>query len=224
MQMLWNWYTIDSCFIARSWHVRSSGAFAGSCIGVILLVISLEFLRRAQRELDRYFRRVNSSSISSHQPSAAAAAQPTGEESGSSASSGRSGKGLTAAVTGRGMVDGGRMTTVVGPLKWWQQLVRSALFMVQFAVGYFVMLLAMYYNGELFLDPFLFFFFGGILRTPRARSSPPLHPVPRVPAGVVTRRRVRWGRRKTYWVGMRAALSVPRADEDVFGAFGWMVY
>lgn len=159
MQMLWNWYTIDSCFIARSWHVRSSGAFAGSCIGVILLVISLEFLRRAQRELDRYFRRVNSSSISSHQPSAAAAAQPTGEESGSSASSGRSGKGLTAAVTGRGMVDGGRMTTVVGPLKWWQQLVRSALFMVQFAVGYFVMLLAMYYNGELFLDPFLFFFF-----------------------------------------------------------------
>lgn len=162
ISMLWNWYTIDSCFIARSWHVRSSGAFAGSCIGVILLVISLEFLRRAQRELDRYFRRVNSSSVSSHQPSAAAA-QPTGEESGSSASSGRSGKGLTAAVTGRGLVEGGRMTTVVGPLKWWQQLVRSALFMVQFAVGYFVMLLAMYYNGYIIICIFIGAFLGAAI-------------------------------------------------------------
>lgn len=222
MQMLWNWYTIDSCFIARSWHVRSSGAFAGSCIGVILLVISLEFLRRAQRELDRYFRRVNSSSVSSHQPSAAAA-QPTGEESGSSASSGRSGKGLTAAVTGRGLVEGGRMTTVVGPLKWWQQLVRSALFMVQFAVGYFVMLLAMYYNGELFLDPFFFFF--DILRTPRARAF-----FPALASGSTRSCRCGYTSARAMGptqniLGRDARCTVcPSRDEDVFGAFGRMVY
>jgi hypothetical protein len=36
-------------FIASSWHVRSSGQFAGSCIGVILLAMSLESLRRASR-------------------------------------------------------------------------------------------------------------------------------------------------------------------------------
>lgn len=68
-QMLWNWYTIDSCFIAESWHVRSRGAFAGTCIGVILLVISLELVRRAHREYDawifRQWRLANSSNISS---------------------------------------------------------------------------------------------------------------------------------------------------------------
>lgn len=31
--------------------------FAGSCIGVILLVISLEFLRRSAKEYDRYILR-----------------------------------------------------------------------------------------------------------------------------------------------------------------------
>src|SRR5438128_1500329 len=28
--MLWNWYTIDSCFLASSWKITSTGAFAGS--------------------------------------------------------------------------------------------------------------------------------------------------------------------------------------------------
>lgn len=36
----------------------------------------------------------------------------------------------------------------VGVLRWWQQGVRAGVFVVQFAVGYLVMLLAMYYNGE----------------------------------------------------------------------------
>lgn len=52
--MLWNWYTIDSCFIASTWHVRSAGTFAVSCIGVVLLVMLLEFLRRSTKEFDRF--------------------------------------------------------------------------------------------------------------------------------------------------------------------------
>ncbi len=51
-----------------------------------------------------------------------------------------------------------RARTVMGPpgaaaffgppqLRLWQQMVRSGLYMLQFAVGYFIMLLAMYYNG-----------------------------------------------------------------------------
>jgi len=55
--MLWNWDTVDSCFIASSWKITSSGMFAGSCIGVILLVMSLEFLRRSVKEFDRYLLR-----------------------------------------------------------------------------------------------------------------------------------------------------------------------
>jgi solute carrier family 31 (copper transporter), member 1 len=66
--MLWNWNTIDACwyqhrdsrrltniragFLAPSWHVRSQGAFAASCIGVALLAASIEFLRRVGKEYD----------------------------------------------------------------------------------------------------------------------------------------------------------------------------
>lgn len=51
--MLWNWYTADACFLSSTWHITSRGMFAGSCIGVILLVLSLEFLRRLGKEYDR---------------------------------------------------------------------------------------------------------------------------------------------------------------------------
>ncbi|KAJ5208499.1 hypothetical protein N7449_002878 [Penicillium cf. viridicatum] len=54
ISMLWNWYTVDACFLAESWHVTSRGMFAGSCIGVICLVLSLELLRRLGREYDSF--------------------------------------------------------------------------------------------------------------------------------------------------------------------------
>ena len=130
--MLWNWYTIDSCFLARSWHVRSSGAFAGSCIGVILLVLSLEFLRRTQREFDRYLRRPLARNDSE-----------TGSGSGASSTA----KGGQVKVAGLSLSSLGA-TSNTGELKLWQQVIRALLYMLQFAVGYFVMLLAMYYNGE----------------------------------------------------------------------------
>lgn len=41
-------------FLSSSWHVTSRGMFAGSCIGVICLVIVLEFLRRVAREYDAF--------------------------------------------------------------------------------------------------------------------------------------------------------------------------
>lgn len=127
--MLWNWYTVDACFISTSWHVTSKGAFAGSCIGVIFLVIALEGLRRFQREFDRYLHRVNSAS--------APAPQLHAEDQSDTASR----KGLNSLPSALGRSSRGDQ------LKLWQQLLRSALFMMQFAVGYFVMLLAMYYNG-----------------------------------------------------------------------------
>ncbi|KAJ5163184.1 uncharacterized protein N7500_005014 [Penicillium coprophilum] len=41
-------------FLAKSWHITSRGMFAGSCIGVICLVLSLELLRRLGREYDSF--------------------------------------------------------------------------------------------------------------------------------------------------------------------------
>ena len=56
---MWNWNTIDTCFISSSWHIKSKGMFAGSCIGVVLLVVLLEALRRSVKEYDRYLIRSN---------------------------------------------------------------------------------------------------------------------------------------------------------------------
>ncbi|KAF3929180.1 hypothetical protein AA313_de0202232 [Arthrobotrys entomopaga] len=57
ISMLWNWYTVNACFISSTWKVSSEGIFALSCIGVILLVIALELVRRIQREYDRHILR-----------------------------------------------------------------------------------------------------------------------------------------------------------------------
>lgn len=123
--MLWNWYTVDSCFIARSWHVRSNGAFAGSCIGVILLVIALEFIRRTQREYDAFILRQWKSSVTE--------LQAERSESGSSTAK----QPLSAVVIPFQQRSGVFQPSI------FQQFIRSLLYMVQFGVGYFVMLLAM---------------------------------------------------------------------------------
>lgn len=138
--MLWNWYTIDACeqllpvslftstdtffpgFLSSQWHITSSGMMAGSCIGVILLVMSLELLRRASREYDGYI-------IRQHQ----AANPPTSTRGPSETDSDN--KTPTAQATA---CPAPRVSFKPSLL---QQLVRSTLHMLQFAVAYFVMLL-----------------------------------------------------------------------------------
>ena len=51
--MLWNWYTVDTCFLSSTWHNNTKAKFAGSVIGVFLLVIAIEGLRRLARDYDR---------------------------------------------------------------------------------------------------------------------------------------------------------------------------
>ena len=59
--MLWNWHTIDACFLTSSWHIKSYAMFACTCIGVVLLVVAVEFLRRVVKEYDAYLIRKHSS-------------------------------------------------------------------------------------------------------------------------------------------------------------------
>ena len=128
-------------FLSSSWYITSKGMFAGSCIGVILLVFSLEFLRRVGKEYDRYI--INqynkyataSSSVSStnHVPKGpSASAAPTSCN--------------TPAKRFRPNVS--------------QQAVRALLHMMQFAVAYFIMLLAMYFNGYIIICIFIGVFLG----------------------------------------------------------------
>ncbi|POR33538.1 Uncharacterized protein TPAR_06232 [Tolypocladium paradoxum] len=64
ISMLWNWYTIDACFLSTSWHITNNGMFAATCIGVVMLVVVVEFLRRMGKEYDalllRQFQRESS--------------------------------------------------------------------------------------------------------------------------------------------------------------------
>lgn len=52
--MLFNWYTIDACFLSPSWQIQNNGMFAATCIGVILLVMVVELCRRIGREYDAF--------------------------------------------------------------------------------------------------------------------------------------------------------------------------
>lgn len=52
ISMLWNWYTIDTCFIAQSWKNDTKGKFAGSCIGCFALVVAAQWLNRISRQFD----------------------------------------------------------------------------------------------------------------------------------------------------------------------------
>ena len=113
--MLWNWNTIDSCFLASSWKITSTGVFAGSCIGVVLLVISLEMLRRGVKEYDRFL-------ISKHIKSQASKGFPK-----SMAEEGSAGSACIATANGY------RPTIL-------EQTIRALLHTLQFAVVYFVML------------------------------------------------------------------------------------
>lgn len=126
--MLWNWQVDDACFISESWHITSKGMFAGSCIGVILLVISLEFLRRSVKEFDRYLVKQHVSRYAADANSVSASAD---ERPGPHKNDAATTSAMTAASC-----------TSIPPFRpnVWQQAIRALLHMLQFAVAYFVML------------------------------------------------------------------------------------
>jgi copper transporter 1 len=139
--------------------------FAGSCIGVILLVIALEFLRRVAREYDSFLVRdaqqKSQYQLQSqfHEPNLATSVVG----SSSSADHGKAPASTTtvagaaaAAAQGSGEGTGVRPTLA-------QQVIRAFLHMLQFAVAYFVMLLAMYFNGYIIICIFIGAFLGSFI-------------------------------------------------------------
>lgn len=148
-------------FISSTWRITSNGMFAGSCLGVILLVISLEFLRRAGREYDRYivdqFKHQIPRFSSAHENTSSRSPSSTGRADSNSKDLGRVDETFS-----ENRPYGPRNSRNVRPFRpsFLQQLVRAGLHMIQFAVAYFVMLLAMYYNGY-FIICILIGAFGG---------------------------------------------------------------
>lgn len=123
--MLWNWYTIDACFLSTSWHITSNGMFAVSCIGIAALVVALEFFRRIGKEYDALIVRQFKRNLNAR--AASFRTQNNFNESSEPPFT----------------------TFRATPL---QQLIRSILHAVVFGLAYVVMLLAMYYNGYIIIS------------------------------------------------------------------------
>ncbi|CZT51953.1 related to copper transport protein [Rhynchosporium secalis] len=137
MSMLWNWNTIDSCFISESWHIKSTSMFAGSCVGVIVLVMTLELLRRLSKEYDRHI-------LHQYQRHVASMSTYITAQSPKSTPPSDSCSPPVPALP----------TPPFRP-NLFQQMVRATLHMFQFAVAYFIMLLAMYFNGYIIISIFI---------------------------------------------------------------------
>ncbi|KAG5931990.1 hypothetical protein E4U59_007786 [Claviceps monticola] len=135
ISMLWNWYTIDACFLSSSWHITNQGMFAATCIGVILLVMLVELTRRLGREYDAFLLRQFQREASRRYLDDV---DPSGSTSSSSLVRSQS---VAVVATFRASL--------------LQQLARSVLHAVTFGVAYIVMLLAMYFNGYVIICIFI---------------------------------------------------------------------
>ncbi|KAL6237372.1 Ctr copper transporter family-domain-containing protein [Aspergillus navahoensis] len=172
ISMLWNWNTVDACFIARSWHIRSRGMFAGSCVGVICLVIVLEFLRRIAREYDAFIIHRAQMRAQYLAPSVQTHAGPdsTAPASESHSAIGISNNGTRAQKTTANTKSAPEAAPRAGSAAPFrvrpsiiEQVIRALLHMLQFAVAYFVMLLAMYFNGYIIICIFIGAFLGSFI-------------------------------------------------------------
>ncbi|PLB45569.1 copper transporter [Aspergillus steynii IBT 23096] len=183
ISMLWNWNTIDACFLSSSWHITSKGMFAGSCIGVIVLVMALEFLRRLGREYDAFiinrarlrakYLDLDPATLTSTKPGAGPAEETccssssnnndndNDNDAGPSKTPAPVSVPTSALATGfKGGRGEGKRGIRPTPI---EQTIRALLHMVQFAVAYFVMLLAMYFNGYIIICIFIGAFLGAMM-------------------------------------------------------------
>lgn len=147
ISMLWNWYTIDACFLAEGWHIRNRGMFAATCIGVALMTVCLEALRRACREYDVLIAKqwqAHAKSISKrnilfeNQTPTINHQKVDPDEIASSNGSIHQSTQLPSFIAFRAT-----------PL---QQLIRAILHAATFGLAYILMLLVMYFNGFIIIS------------------------------------------------------------------------
>jgi copper transporter 1 len=188
ISMLWNWYTIDSCFLARSWHVTSRGMFAGTCIGVFFWIIAYCWFHRFIVEYDNAI--VEYKEKKYHiDACAACCGNNCGNETTESESSDAVKESDTLA-NNQITVDTNKDVASPGsdfwtPLKntfshkWYlawmkrkeneiypspaEHIGRSGLYLMEWTVSYLIMLMWMYYNGYLIITMILGYFFGQLL-------------------------------------------------------------
>ena len=179
--MFWNWYTTDACFISSKWRIGSVGSFTGFCIGVIGLVVLLEFLRRMQREFAKFTQlhpafqtttEDTSPDYTSEMAQGSGCGDLTKETHRTSCDINNSDNDATIAPSTPFLSRGfpfvpslltDRRRQVRPALKVAAHLIRAAIYTCQFALAYTVMLLAMYYNGYILICIFVGAFVGNFV-------------------------------------------------------------
>ncbi|KAH9892675.1 Ctr copper transporter family-domain-containing protein [Cubamyces lactineus] len=149
MNMLWNTQIEDTCIVFRSWHISSKAAFVLSCAAVVGLGVLYEWLRAAQRTLDRRI-------------AATLRAQGKGKAAAGGLGSG-AGRGAGVEVSGRstpeceseeaGLLTGSLVSKArVGtPLPFSARVSRAVLYGASVFLSFFLMLVFMTYNAYLIL-------------------------------------------------------------------------
>jgi copper transporter 1 len=130
--MLFNTYTIDACFFTNWWQITSATMFAGSCIGVVALVVAVEAIGRFIRDYDRSLFDKHDQVSHALQNAAKGTAQPAIE--------------LVDLQAAPGPPAGLGMRARPYRPTWKQQMVRALLRTVHWAGHMLIMLLAMYFN------------------------------------------------------------------------------
>ncbi|KAH6681033.1 Ctr copper transporter family-domain-containing protein [Plectosphaerella plurivora] len=152
MSMMWNWQTVNACFLASSWQVTNNGMMAASCIGVALLVVLLELIRCMCKWYDAIVMeqmRRRGEVLLADRVSKSSSASPD-----CCASGARSEKlPMPANIIDRlkgSSVNGGN--SIVLRASALQQFIRAFLHAVAFGVAYIVMLIAMSFNGYIIIS------------------------------------------------------------------------
>lgn len=152
ISMLWNWYTIDSCFIARSWHVRTKGMFAGTCIGVFLMVFFSQWLARVAKEFDKA---VDSQRVVRSFPlESDSSVDKSGDYCAPRAQKAKTiDQPILYTLSHRWLFQPANVSFV-------NHVIKCGLFTIQWGLSYLIMLLFMYYNGYVIISCILGAFFG----------------------------------------------------------------
>ncbi|KAK3997533.1 Ctr copper transporter family-domain-containing protein [Cladorrhinum sp. PSN332] len=178
ISMLWNWNTLNACFLSKKFQIKSAGGMAAMCICVLLIAFILEGLRRAVKEYDRHLvkrhlkKKYGQASLKkgTRGMDISLAAAPTNNPPGYNTNNqqppappvnNEQMDGPSSSSRRRGMAgSSAKMKPVRYRPSFWEQLVRTLLMTVTFILAYILMLLGMYYNGYILICIFLGVFFG----------------------------------------------------------------
>lgn len=128
--MLWNWYSVDTCFLSSSWKIRSTGGFAGFCIGVVVMSILLQGLGWVCKFYDKRL-------IRQHQLKAIALATQAAHNSQ-----------IASSVFAKHAHVSPRAAFRPNII---QQGIRTLIRTARFTLAYWIMLMAVYYNGYMII-------------------------------------------------------------------------